>query len=689
MRAIYAALALLLSTLALGAVACFSDNNSNPKNNLPDVGLPDVIIPDANLPDIQIPDGGIDVVSVYSVGGTVNGLVGSGLVLEADGSVDVTVTANGTQPVPFTFPLMVPAGLPYSVVVKTQPSNPTQMCTVANGTGTVSSNVTSIVVNCSTQKFAVGGSVTGLLGQGLVLQNNGGDSISIPHDGGFAFPTKIASGSMYAVTVSANPTGPTQTCNVAMGSGSVVDAAITTVQVTCSSDAFTIGGQVSGLTGSGLVLEDNGGDDLPIAGNMSFTFATKVASGMPYNVTVKTPPSNPAQNCTVSAGMGTVAAGNVTGVLVNCATDTFTVGGTVSGLAGTGLTLTDNGGTPLPINSNGQFAFPPVASGTGYNVMVGTQPANPTQSCSVTNGMGTVAGANVTNIVVACTTTLFHVGGTVTGLTGSGLVLENDQTDDLAVMMNGPFQFAVALASGSSYSVAIKTPPSGQQCYVTGGTGVVPAGDVTTVQVTCIPQYPIGGTATNVRFPGLQLVDNWSYGTDTVAINSSGSYVFPTSIPQGDMYAVSILTQPTNGEGPAQNCVLENPTSPGVQAGTVSGPVSNVNVLCDMYQLSVSVEFFDNGAGVVGPFCNADDVTDTTTIGTSNLTTIGKEVPTATITFPTLIPAGTAYTVTLTPTVKDPLPNGLTCLEGCNIAGSGTMPFSNLTIGGQCFCNRD
>src|SRR5580704_14058792 len=74
---------------------------------------------------------------------------------------------------------------------------------------------------------------------------------------------------------------------------------------------FTIGGMVTNLAGTGLVLQDNGGNNLPIAANGSFTFTTAISSGGAYAVTVSTQPSSPAQNC----GMTNA---NVTSVMVNC-----------------------------------------------------------------------------------------------------------------------------------------------------------------------------------------------------------------------------------------------------------------------------------------------------------------------------------------------------------------------------------
>ncbi len=80
---------------------------------------------------------------------------------------------------------------------------------------------------------------------------------------------------------------------------------------------YAIGGSVSGLAGSGLVLQNNASDDLPQAADGSFRFHTALESGAAYAVTVKAQPSNPAQTCTVGNGSGT-AVGEVTGVTVAC-----------------------------------------------------------------------------------------------------------------------------------------------------------------------------------------------------------------------------------------------------------------------------------------------------------------------------------------------------------------------------------
>jgi hypothetical protein len=64
------------------------------------------------------------------------------------------------------------------------------------------------------------------------------------------------------------------------------------------------------------VLQDNGGDNLSVSANGTFTFAASVVNGAAYNVTVQTNPSG--QSCTVSNGSGTVASANITNVAVSC-----------------------------------------------------------------------------------------------------------------------------------------------------------------------------------------------------------------------------------------------------------------------------------------------------------------------------------------------------------------------------------
>jgi hypothetical protein len=137
--------------------------------------------------------------------------------------------------------------------------------------------------------FSIGGTVSGLSGSGLVLQLNGGSALMILGNGAFTFPTQIARGSNFTVSASVQPLNPSQTCSIANGSGRIM-AAISNVAVTCTTNSFKVGVTVSGLAGSGLVLINNGADNLTRNGNGAAQFMTAVLSGASYDVRVLTQP---------------------------------------------------------------------------------------------------------------------------------------------------------------------------------------------------------------------------------------------------------------------------------------------------------------------------------------------------------------------------------------------------------------
>ncbi len=536
----------------------------------------------------------------YTIGGTVSGLSGTGLILQNNAGNDLAVGANGS----FTFSTPIASGSGYAVTVKTQPSSPSQTCSVTSGTGTVgSSNVTSVSVSCTTDTFMVGGTVSGLAGSGLVLQNNAGDDLAIAANGSFTFATPVASGSGYAVTVATQPSSPSQTCSVTSGTGTVGSSNVTSVSVSCTTDTFVVGGTVSGLAGTGLILQNNGGDDLAIAANGSFTFATPVVSGSGYAVTVATQPSSPSQTCSVTSGTGTVGSSNVTSVSVSCTTDTYTIGGTVSGLAGSGLVLQNNAGDDLAIAADGSFTFAaPVASGSVYAVTIRTQPSSPSQTCSVTSGTGTVGSANVASVSVGCTTDTYTIGGTVSGLAGTGLVLQNNAGDDLAIAANGSFTFATSLVDGSTYSVSVAGQPSApnQTCsVVSNGNGTLAGAAVTGVSVTCTTEtYAIGGVLSGLAGGGLVLQLN---GGNDLMPGSDGAFAFPTALVDGSSYTVTVVTQPS---APNQTCSISN------GSGTLSGAdVTHVQVTCstDSYAIGGTVSGLA-GTGLVLRNNGGDDL---------------------------------------------------------------------------------
>lgn len=79
----------------------------------------------------------------------------------------------------------------------------------------------------------------------------------------------------------------------------------------------------------------------------------------------------------------------------------------------------------------------------------------------------------------------FTVGGTVSGLTGTGLVLTNNGSDNLAISANGGFTFSRVLGAGAAYLVTVSTQPTGQTCSVSEGSGFLANDNFGRVAVTC------------------------------------------------------------------------------------------------------------------------------------------------------------------------------------------------------------
>lgn len=176
--------------------------------------------------------------------------------------------------------------------------------------------------------------------------------------------------------------------------------------ITDAAPIYNVSGLVTGLKGAGLVLKNNGGDDLSVEAAGPVVFATPIKDGGAYDVTVSAQP--PSQTCSVKDGKGTVAGADVTGVAVSCEDKTMpvearSIGGAVEGLKGKSLVLQNNGGGDLAINADGPFVFAePVEEGEGYSVKVVAQPTDPAQLCLVTNGDGTAGDKDVADINVRC-----------------------------------------------------------------------------------------------------------------------------------------------------------------------------------------------------------------------------------------------------------------------------------------------
>lgn len=244
----------------------------------------------------------------------------------------------------------------------------------------------------------------------------------------------------------------------------------------------------------------------------------------------------------------------------------YSVGGTVSGKSDANkLLLQNNAADDKTITADGAFTFDAqVIKGNPYDVTVLTQPDG--QNCAVIGGSGT-STTDVNDVGVTCTNdgADYTVGGTVSGLNGT-LVLQNKDTDDETITVDGTYTFATPIASAGLYAVAVFSQPAGQTCAVSNGSGASTS-NVTNVNVTCTNNtYNVGGTVTGLT--GTLVLQN--YGADDESITVNDAYTFATPIAHTGAYDVTVSGQPAG-----QTCVVSS------GSGTISAAnVTNVNVTC-------------------------------------------------------------------------------------------------------------
>jgi len=313
-----------------------------------------------------------------------------------------------------------------------------------------------------------------------------------------------------------------------MGAGPV-----NSVLVACSINSYTLGGTVSGLTSGALVLSGAGQTQTVLGGATNFVFPSAINSGTAYAVNVQTQPSG--FNCSVSNGSGTVTSGNVTSVAVTCLPITYTVGGAISGLgSNSGLVLSDGTESLSVSPGSSAFVFPTaLAGGTAYSVAVQTQPSGLT--CSVSNGSGVGQGTPVTSVSVNCQAATYTIGGSISGLSASGLTI-GVAGQSLPIASGATSFVTTPIATGTVYSVVVQSQPTGGSCSVTSnGSGTLSGANVTSVGISCVIHGAVstlaGGKTTGYRVSGSPLsgyVDGTGLAArfqdiSSVAVDASGN----------------------------------------------------------------------------------------------------------------------------------------------------------------------
>ncbi len=516
----------------------------------------------------------------FTISGQVTGLAGSGLIITNNNQDNLVIEIESE----FQFPTAIVDHGNYAISVLKNPINPVQTCTVSsNGIGQINGdNLRDIVITCVTQKFNIGGRVIGLMGKGLVITNNENDQLTLDADGEFQFTLPITDLNSYQVAVTAQPSQPNQICNVSGGKGIISGSATNAVVINCDTESYTVGGVLNGLLGSGLELQLNNQYMLTINQGSHFTFTPAIPDASEYQITILRQPSNLNQTCTINNSTGTIQGDNIATAEVNCQTNTYSISGTIQGLAGKGLILQNNGGDDLTVETDGNFAFiNKIEDGNLYQITVLQQPSQLSQSCTATNeqASGTVQGTDISNITIDCQTTRYSIGGSVTGLDGTGLILTSNTGDTLSINNNGEFTFDTRLLDGSDYQITISQQPTAlsQICSATNSEGKFQGADISNITIDCqTTRYSISGSVTGLAGTGLTLTSNTD---DILSIENDGEFTFVTPILDGSDYQITISQQPT---GLSQTC------TPTKGEGKFQGAdINNVTIDCQTNSYSI------------------------------------------------------------------------------------------------------
>ena len=291
--------------------------------------------------------------------------------------------------------------------------------------------------------------------------------------------------------------------------------------------SYTVGVTVDGLVGSGLVLQNNGGDDRSISANGAFSFATPLTDGAAYNITVKTQPTNPAQSCrVVSNGTGTITSAPVGNVVVSCMTSPTSIA--------------------FSVEPGNEFAYVVNEDSTILTYLIDLFNGGFTQTGTAT------AGTFPTSIAVDPSGQFAYVANTTDGTISTYTI------DSSTGELNSTCGISPLCPSTGKYPTAVTVDPSGQFVYVAN------MGDNT------ISAYTIGsgGALTAIGSPVSTGISPISIVTVSVG---SLEFVYVANMGDGSIWAYRI------------NLTLTTTTPLGIlqSLGTVPAGTSPVSITVD------------------------------------------------------------------------------------------------------------
>jgi alpha-tubulin suppressor-like RCC1 family protein len=291
------------------------------------------------------------------------------------------------------------------------------------------------------------------------------------NSGGTASFTVLPNAGNHVASVIGNTCTVSQSGTTTLWTSNVItqNCAVTATFVANTPSTYTIGGTLSGLTGSvALTLAGTNPTSTQtqaFSANSNFTFTTPLPSGAGWKVSVQTQPTG--QTCTVdpTTASGTIGSANVTNVIVTCvtpppcsATITATTSGGNGAITPASQAVTCGGTVNFTVAPNSGYR---VASITGTTCTVsqnGTATAwksTVTQNCAVTATFtpvyAKVSAGNYHSVAIASDGTVWAWGYNGDGELGNGTT-----TSSLTPVQVSGLSNVVSVASGDYHSVALE-----------------------------------------------------------------------------------------------------------------------------------------------------------------------------------------------------------------------------------------
>ena len=382
---------------------------------------------------------------------------------------------------------------------------------------------------------------------------------------------------------------------------------------------FSVGGTVTGLTGSGLVIQNNGADNINISGNGSFTFISPLNTNATYSVTVQTHPSSPTQFCSVTNGTGTISNSNVSDISIICSSlsvtfssnsYTYSINSVISPttpiVTGTITTCSANPTLPTGLNLNNTTCE-----------ITGT----PTINQSATNYIITASNSNLT------TTTTINI--TVNSNAPSALTFVGSPytyTQNTAITTATPTFSGTATSCSSSPALPAGLTIDNTTCAISGTPTTTQAATSYTITVS----NAIGSTTASINItvsapPPAPSALTYSSSSYTFKRNASITTITPTvtgtvtscsaapALPAGlsiDNTTCAITGTPTVNQGTTSYTITAS------NAGGSTTATFSIIVQTTVYKIFVTATAYTGnlrGHGVAGDgpagadnLCNAD-----------------------------------------------------------------------------------